>query len=140
MKLLFTLGFASMLFLVQAQKHEVLTLDSAISISWHSKLGYIPRDSLFAEIESNYSYYRPIILTLLNDTSEMGFQLCSKTALLRKGDFAWMLLRELRKIPKECSIRRFNTYRGMCPYPEGFLDYFEENRGVVAEEIRTCVL
>lgn len=109
-----------------------------LSITWDIKLEYLHQDSIFKKVKAQYDDYRPLLLAALEDTALTDFDVCGKQKKLRKGDFAWMLLRELGKIPPECSIRLYNTYRGMCLYPVGFLDHFEESRREVAKEIRNC--
>jgi|GEM_PF-6110003 len=131
-----SLTFAAQLW---GQSTIQIELSPNISLSYYPSLEYFKKDSLYKEVEENYVKYREEIISSLQDTGLTDLENCAKSTPLRKGDLAWMLLRELKKIPKDCSIRRFNIYKGMCPHPQGLLDYFEENRIAVAAEISQCI-
>ncbi len=124
---------------LSAQDIQIIELSPNISVTWYSDWEMLKKDDTFKKMEAKFEDYVDELLLLLTDTTMTSFELCRKEGFLRHGDFAWMLLRELRKIPKDCPIRRFNTIKGMCPYPVGLLDYMEENREEAAKDLRECV-
>ncbi|MGB0979063.1 MAG: hypothetical protein ACPGVV_06670 [Croceimicrobium sp.] len=122
-----------------AQEFQLIKIAESITIRYKPKSEMILRDSTFKAMKLNFAQYREAILLALEDSTLTEFKVCSKEMHLRIGDFAWMLLRELQKIPKDCSIRSFNTYRGMCFFPVGLLDHMEKHRLAVAADLRECV-
>lgn len=125
---------------LKAQNTVEIKLDSNLLISWNTSLGYIPQDANFKTIAEQYEVLRPLILAALKDTTITEYDLCAKSTKLRKADFAWMLLRELKKLSKDCSLKSYNQYKGMCPYPVGLLDAMEANREAFNHQIRACAL
>lgn len=122
-----------------AQDFQFIQIAESITIRYKPKSEMIVRDSTFIAMKVNFAEYREKVLLALEDSSLTEFKVCSKEMPLRIGDFAWMLLRELQKVPKDCAIRSFNTYRGMCFFPVGLLDHMEKHRLAVAADLRECV-
>ena len=125
---------------LKAQNTVKIKLDSNLVISWNTSLGYILQDANFKTIAEQYEVLRPVILAALNDTTITDYDLCAKSTKLRNADFAWMLLRELKKLSKDCSVRSYNQYKGLCPYPVGLLDAMEANRETFNVQIIACAL
>jgi hypothetical protein len=134
-----TLFFGVFMSLSFSQSPQSIEISKNVIIEWNASSEMLIKNNDYKRIAINFSEYSEEILEALSDTTLTRFKVCGKTTNLRKGDFAWMLLRELRMIPKSCSIRSFDTYGGMCFFPVGLLDYMEENRQEVAQGLKDCV-
>jgi hypothetical protein len=102
------------------------------------KSEYIKTDSLFKDILSHKGELKPLIIDCVEDTTVLDLNICGKKNPLRKGDIAYLLLKELKEAPKECIEETYNRYQGMCMYPIGFLDYLEENRAELLKDLKKC--
>lgn len=111
-----------------------------VSVNWYVKAEYISHDSIFKFNRSRVEQIKAQLIDCVEDRTVLDLTVCGKTKPLRKGDLAYLLLKELKVMPKGCTEEGYNTYKGMCMYPVGFMDHLEANREKIAAKLWDCVL
>ena len=75
----------------------------------------------------------------ITDTTDLGVRVCSKKKSLKKGDIAFLYLQDIGKIQLySCLKIQFDVFEEKCPFPEGLLDYIEDNRKIVKDKVIKC--
>ena len=109
-----------------------------IILKWEVYNNRFEKDDFYQKIKEN-SKNLIFLKKSISDTTNLGIRICSKEKLLRKGDIAFLYLQDIGKIPLyHCLKIQFDVFEQRCPFPDGLLDYVENNREIVKNEIIRC--
>lgn len=108
-------------------------------VYWDISKETIIKDDNYFKILNNKGNIDKIIEDI-SSTEVITNSICGKNKSFKKGDIAYIFLRENRLISDyKCLHRQFDVYSS-CVYPEQLLNYIEENREFVKNNVKDCYI
>lgn len=124
------------------EKHDTLLvrISDNIILKWDKKSNSLIKDEDYVNIlKDKKKIYS--VMNFIKEKENLAIKICSKkSANLKNGDIAFTYLYENQRIPAfRCFNFQFDFIENKCQFPEGLLDYLEENRQETSEKIHNCI-
>lgn len=112
-------------------------LGDGIMVSWNRYTSGIQEDSAFAYTKANIERLKFMLVEKIRDTTLTDIKICDFRENLKKGDLAYLLLERTLDggIPFFVVFHMQLDVYECSPYPIGFFDYIDDNRGMVSEKV-----
>lgn len=122
------------------QKFKKIIFKESVFLIWDIDKSVFVKDKQYLMLSNNKNMLSYIVNEVSN-TEDLGFKICSKsTSNAKKGDIAFLYLLDTQNIFLfSCFKIQFDIKEGSCPFPKNLLDYVENNRKKVTEQIKKCL-